>query len=167
MEAFLVAKGLTSFCFTSFKLQWEASSFPAGLCLHFSLDLSWRGLVYLCLLEVELTVRRRKDWMDLQEGFQVNSGKHIYLNSITLGLVLHWDHTRDVQVITRLPDKYNSNSKVQISVDLWFWPQDLSWKEFKQWEEVRASEENLGATVYQKTSFRQFKYQRPDYHKFT
>lgn len=60
MEAFLVAKGLTSFCFTSFKLQWEASSFPAGLCLHFSLDLSWRGLVYLCLLEVELTVRRRK-----------------------------------------------------------------------------------------------------------
>lgn len=59
MEAFLVAKGLTSFCFTSFKLQWEASSFPAGLCLHFSLDLSWRGLVYLCLLEVELTVRRR------------------------------------------------------------------------------------------------------------
>lgn len=105
--------------------------------------------------------------MDLQEGFQVNSGKHIYLNSAILGLVLHWDHARDVQVITRRPDKYNPNSKVQISVDLWFWPQDLSWREFKHWEEVRANEENLGATVYQKTSFRQFKYQRPDYHKFT
>lgn len=46
--------------------------------------------------------------MDLQEGFQGNSGKHIYLNSTTLSLILHQDDTKDVKVITKLPDKYIS-----------------------------------------------------------